>query len=199
MNQELVGSLWTLAGGVALYACKEVVRFFTDNKLNRKQANFENIYPIYVEVFKAAKIFIGSYNSPISQPTSFKIIDKEIINWYKKNKRFIKSYTEDENFRYIVNLNKHVDLMRQFKKDFNNVFSINQFCFDQTFIDKTIFIDNEMNDDIENLQNKVVFCGEHNVLNPEEYIIDNDYKKKLKVYESYLDIFNDEFKKRFKI
>ncbi|RIM85098.1 hypothetical protein BU107_12820, partial [Staphylococcus xylosus] len=96
-------------------------------------------------------------------------------------------------------LNKHIDQMRTLKKDFNNAFSANQFCFDQKFIDKTIFIDNEMNKDIENLQSKVAYCGENNVSNPEEYIIDKEYEDKMMVYESYLDIFNKEFKKRFKI
>ncbi|MGW7889967.1 hypothetical protein [Staphylococcus xylosus] len=199
MNQELLGGIYTIAGGIALYSIKEIVRFFVDNKLNRKQSNLENIYPIYVEVFKAAKIFIGAYNTPLSQPVSLKVLNDELLEQFKRNKKFVKAYKDNEAYRYIVNLNKHIDQMRTLKKDFNNVFSANQFCFDQKFIDKTIFIDNEMNKDIENLQSKVAYCGENNISNPDEYIIDKEYIDKMMVYESYLDIFNKEFKKRFKI
>lgn len=199
MNQELLGGIYTIAGGIALYSIKEIVRFFVDNKLNRKQSNLENIYPIYVEVFKTAKIFIGAYNTPLSQPISLKIVDDELLEQFKRNKKFVKAYENNEAYRYIVNLNKHIDHMRTFKKDFNNAFSANQFCFTQKFIEKTIFIDNEMNKDIEDLQSKVAYCGENNVSDPEGYIVDEDYKNKLTVYENYLDSFNREFKKKFKI
>lgn len=199
MNQELLTGIYTLAGGVVLYSIKEIIRFFIDNKLNRKQSNLENIYPIYVEVFKAAKIFIGAYNTPISQPASLGIVDDDLIEQFNQSEEFIEEYKDNEDYRYIVNLNKHIDYMRTLKKDFNNVFSANQFCFNQKFIDKTIFIDNEMNKDIEDLQSKVAYCGENNISDPKNYIVDKEYKDKLTVYENYLDIFNKEFKKRFKI
>lgn len=199
MNQEMLSGLYTIGGGVILYSIKEIVRFFVDNKLNRKQSNLENIYPIYVEVFKAAKIFIGSYNTPITQSITLKIIDNEVVELYKDNKKFIKEYNNNESFRYIVNLNNHIDKMRSLKKDFNNVFSANQFCFNKNFIEKTIFIDHEMDEDINTLQTKVAYCGENDISNPEEYVVNNDYIEKLIVYEGYLDIFNKEFKKRFKI
>ncbi|RIM84247.1 hypothetical protein BU107_13720, partial [Staphylococcus xylosus] len=109
MNQELLGGIYTIAGGIALYSIKEIVRFFVDNKLNRKQSNLENIYPIYVEVFKAAKIFIGAYNTPLSQPVSLKVLNDELLEQFKRNKKFVKAYKDNEAYRYIVNLNKHID------------------------------------------------------------------------------------------
>lgn len=199
MNQELLGGIYTLAGGAILYSIKEVIRFFIDNRLNRKQSNLDNLYPIYVEVFKEAKIFIGAYSTPISQPASLKIVDNDLLEKYKYSEEFMEEYKYNEDYRYIVNLNKHIDKMRAIKKDFNNAFSVNQFCFNQKFIERTISIDNKMNQDIEDLQSKVNYCGENHVANPEEYIIDKGYKDKITVYESYLDTFNKEFKKRFKI
>lgn len=199
MNQELLGGIYAIAGGVFLYSIKEIVRFFVDNKLNRKQSNLENIYPIYVEVFKAVKIFIGAYNTPVSQSITLKIIDEEVLEQYRQNKKILKEYKNNESYRYIVNLNYHIDTMRDLKKDFNNIFSANQFCFDKNFIEKTIFIDAEMEKDINYLQSRVAYCGENSISSPEEYIIDDDYKNKLTVYENYLDNFHKEFKKRFKI
>lgn len=188
-----------LAGGVALYSLKEVVRYFTEGNLQRKRINLENIYPIYTRVFKAAKIFIGSYTTPVFQSESLKVKEEDIIAEFKKDKIFIKTYEEDINFRYLVNLNKHIDKMRGFKKDFNNEFSSNQFCFKGKFVEKTIAIDKVMTEEIEYLQKMVNYCSDNHIKNVEEVIITDEYRQKIKIYEKYLDDFNREFNKRFKI
>ena len=41
MNQEFVGSFITLAGGVALYVVKEVVRYISDTNIQTKKINLE--------------------------------------------------------------------------------------------------------------------------------------------------------------
>jgi hypothetical protein len=199
MEQEILGGFYTIAAGVVLYSGKELVRFLVDNKLNRKQSNLENIYPIYVEVFKAAKIFIGSYNTPMSQPESLKSMKDETLEQFKRNRKFIKAYKNNESYRYIVNLNYHVDSMRETKQMFNNLFSANQFCFNEDFVRKTIYICEVMDKDMDDLQSKINYCGLNNVLDPESYIIDESYKEKINVYEQYLDEFHKQFKKRFKI
>ncbi|EMH2356310.1 hypothetical protein OX717_003044, partial [Staphylococcus aureus] len=55
MNEQIIGSIYTLAGGVVLYSVKEIFRYFTDSNLQRKKINLEQIYPIYLDCFKKAK------------------------------------------------------------------------------------------------------------------------------------------------
>ena len=51
MNQELVGSLWTLAGGVALYSIKEVVRYISDTNIQTKKINLKR-FILFIECYK---------------------------------------------------------------------------------------------------------------------------------------------------
>ncbi len=37
MNEQIIGSIYTLAGGVVLYSVKEIFRYFTDSNLHRNQ------------------------------------------------------------------------------------------------------------------------------------------------------------------
>ncbi|MCG9824542.1 hypothetical protein LHK22_09435 [Staphylococcus argenteus] len=55
MNEQIIGSIYTLAGGVVLYSVKEIFRYFTDSNLQRKKINLEQIYPIYLDCFKKAR------------------------------------------------------------------------------------------------------------------------------------------------
>lgn len=199
MNQEIISGIYTLAGGVALYSAKEVIRFFVDTNLNRKQANLNNIYPIYAGVFKAAKIFIGSYATPILQPETLKYEDIRVLKQYESQEEIINVYKEYVDFRYLINLSAHLEKMRDFKKEFNNLFSVNQFCFDEQFIKKTIDIDSVMNDDLNMLEQKIQYHLDKGTIDVESKIINHSYKSKLEVYERYLEDFNKEFKKKFKI
>ncbi|HDI1515259.1 TPA: hypothetical protein PKR06_001961 [Staphylococcus aureus] len=42
MNEQIIGSIYTLAGGVVLYSVKEIFRYFTDSNLQRKKINLDN-------------------------------------------------------------------------------------------------------------------------------------------------------------
>ncbi|OHS43402.1 hypothetical protein [Staphylococcus sp. HMSC65H10] len=199
MNNEFLTGLYTLAGGVVLYSVKEVIRFLVDANLNRKQANLNHIYPIYSEVFKTAKIFIGSYATPILQPETLRYEDIEVINKYSKQKDIIKAYKLYSDYRYLLNLAHHLEKMRGFKKDFNNIFSVNQFCFDDDFVEKTKKIDAVMNSDLNYLEQQIENHNKNGTSDVEDKIINQRYKDKLKVYEHYLDDFNKVFKRKFKI
>lgn len=199
MNNDFLTGLYTLAGGVVLYSVKEVIRFLVDTNLNRKQANLNNIYPIYSEVYKAAKIFIGSYATPILQPETLRYEDIEVMNKYSRQQEVISGYREYIDLRFLLNLSHHLEKMRDFKKEFNNAFSMNQFCFDDDFIRKTIKIDKEMSDDLNSLNHQIQYHIDNGTLDVEGKIINQRYKDKLEVYERYLDDFNKIFKKKFKI
>ena len=87
MNQELVGSLWTLAGGVALYSIKEVVRYISDTNIQTKKINLEKIYPIYHECYKKAKMMIGVYIIPTDQKEFLDFFDVAIYkDWVEISK-----------------------------------------------------------------------------------------------------------------
>ncbi|MCE5023473.1 hypothetical protein RCG47_05525 [Staphylococcus simulans] len=199
MNNDFLTGLYTLAGGVVLYTVKEVIRFLVDTNLNRKQANLNNIYPIYSEVYKAAKIFIGSYATPILQPETLRYEDIEVMNKHSRQKRFIDAYKLNSDYRYLINLTHHLEKMRDFKKEFNNSFSVNQFCFDDDFIKKTKKIDAVMNSDLSYLEQQIQYHLAEVSSDIEGKIINKDYKDNLIVYERYLDDFNKVFKKKFKI
>ncbi|QDW94291.1 hypothetical protein [Staphylococcus caprae] len=199
MNHELLGGIYTLAGGFALYTVKEIIRFIVDANLNRKQANLINIYPIYSDVYKAAKMFIGSYATPILQPETLKYEDVQVLKKYELEKEIINGYKEYIDFRYLINLSYHLEKMRGLKKEFNNLFSVNQFCFDEQFIKKTMSIDSVMSDDLNMLDQEIQSHLEKGSTDVEDKIINQSYKDKLVVYERYLDDFNKEFKKKFKI
>ncbi|CAC6908216.1 Uncharacterised protein [Staphylococcus aureus] len=48
MNEQIIGSIYTLAGGVVLYSVKEIFRYFTDSNLQRKKNQFRtNISDIF--------------------------------------------------------------------------------------------------------------------------------------------------------
>ena len=77
------------------------------------------------------------------------------------------------------------------------MFSVNQFCFDEQFIKKTISIDSVMSDDLNMLDQEIQSHLEKGSTDVEDKIINQSYKDKL-VYERYLDDFNKEFKKNLK-
>ena len=72
-----------------MYTVKEIIRFIVDANLNRKQANLINIYPIYSDVYKAAKMFIGSYATPILQPETLKYEDVQVLKKYELEKKLL--------------------------------------------------------------------------------------------------------------
>ncbi len=47
MNEQIIGSIYTLAGGVVLYSVKEIFRYFTDSNLQRKNQFRTNISDIF--------------------------------------------------------------------------------------------------------------------------------------------------------
>ena len=100
-----------------MYTVKEIIRFIVDANLNRKQANLINIYPIYSDVYKAAKMFIGSYATPILQPETLKYEDVQVLKKYELEKEIINGYKEYIDFRYLINLSYHLEKMRGLKRN----------------------------------------------------------------------------------
>ncbi|EZY62962.1 hypothetical protein V061_01692 [Staphylococcus aureus R0353] len=199
MDNAFLTSVYTIAGGVALYSIKESVRFFTEARLNKKQANMNNLYPIYSEIYKAAKMFIGAYAMPLEQPDTLRCEALEVINRYFKQKEGIKGYKMFGDFRYLINLSHHLEKMRELKRGFNNVFSVNQFCFNSSFVEKTIRIIKAMNDDLNDLEKKIQHYLKEGTTDVENKLITQGYKDRLLVYEAYLDDFNQLFRKKFNI
>ncbi|MEJ7441031.1 hypothetical protein WL555_02835 [Staphylococcus warneri] len=197
MNQELVGSLWTLAGGVALYSIKEVVRYISDTNIQTKKINLEKIYPIYHECYKKAKMMIGAYIIPIDQKEFLDFFDVEI---YKDLDEISKNvYKEVIPFRQLMNLSSRVQKMEDLKTDFRNEFSINQIFFDKDFIVETTDIVNEYEKDISSLKNVINQMNEKQEYTKVESFITPNYQRKINDYELYLDKFEDQFRKHFKI
>ncbi len=197
MNQELVGSLWTLAGGVALYSIKEVVRYISDTNIQTKKINLEKIYPIYHECYKKAKMMIGAYIIPINQKEFLDFFDVEI---YKDLDEISKNvYKEVIPFRQLMNLSSRVQKMEDLKTDFRNEFSVNQIFFDKDFIIETTDIVNEYEKDISSLKNVINQMNEKQEYTKVESFITPNYQRKINDYELYLDKFEDQFRKHFKI
>lgn len=197
MNQELVGSLWTLAGGVALYSIKEVVRYISDTNIQTKKINLEKIYPIYHECYKKAKMMIGAYIIPIDQKEFLDFFDVEI---YKDLDEISKNvYKEVIPFRQLMNLSSRVQKMEDLKTDFRNEFSVNQIFFDKDFIIETTDIVNEYEKDISSLKNVINQMNEKQEYTKVESFITPNYQRKINDYELYLDKFEDQFRKHFKI
>ncbi|MCJ1786307.1 hypothetical protein [Staphylococcus warneri] len=197
MNQELVGSLWTLAGGVALYSIKEVVRYISDTNIQTKKINLEKIYPIYHECYKKAKMMIGVYIIPTDQKEFLDFFDVEI---YKDLDEISKNvYKEVIPFRQLMNLSSRVQKMEDLKTDFRNEFSVNQIFFDKDFIIETTDIVNEYEKDISSLKNVINQMNEKQEYTKVESFITPNYQRKINDYELYLDKFEDQFRKHFKI
>ncbi|WP_432202383.1 hypothetical protein [Staphylococcus warneri] len=197
MNQELIGSIWTLAGGVALYAVKEVVRYISDTNIQTKKINLEKIYPIYQECYKKAKMMIGAYIIPTDQKEFLDFFDVEV---YKDLDETIKNlYGENIAFRQFINLSNRVQKMEEFKTDFNNEFSLNQIFFDKEFVGKTISIVKQYESDISYLKNIIYKMDEEKEYVKVESFITPNYQRKINDYNLYLDKFEDEFRKHFKI
>ena len=197
MNQELLGSLYTLAGGVFLYSVKEIVRFYVDSNLQRKSINLEKIYPIYLECFKKAKMMIGAYIMPTEEDDFLNFFDMDI---YKElDRKSQKAYSNIIEFRQILNLANRVKIMENLKVDFRNEFSINQIFFNKAFVIETIDAVAEYEKDISYLKkviNKIELEGGSISI---DSFITSDYQKKINYYNLYLDKFEEEFRKHFKM
>lgn len=197
MSQELLSGVYTLAGGVLLYSIKEVVRFFVDSNLQRKQINLEKIYPIYLDCFKKAKMMIGAYVIPVDQKEFLDFFDANIYKGLDKASQ--KAYRDIIAFRQMINLSNRVKVMEDFKTDFRNEFSINQIFFRNSFVIETTNIVSEYEKDISYLKNII-----NNMEDRKEYIrvdsfITTEYQRKINEYNFYLDKFHEEFRKHFKV
>ncbi|EES35767.1 hypothetical protein HMPREF0791_1633 [Staphylococcus epidermidis W23144] len=194
MNIEFLGSIYTLAGGVALYSIKEFVKYFSDSKLHRKKLNLEKLYPIYLECFKKARTMINSY---FINKEKLDLNDIEIsagLNDVNKE-----SYDNDINYRQRINLSNKVKNMEALKNDFSDVFNINKIFFNNDFVAKTFDIINEFERDISYLKNIITNMENSNEYFKIESFITPEYQRKINDYIFYLDQFEDEFKKHFKI
>ncbi|MBI5975193.1 hypothetical protein [Staphylococcus canis] len=197
MNQELLGGIYTLAGGVLLYSIKEVVRFFVDSNLQRKQINLEKIYPIYLECFKKAKMMIGAYIIPVDQKEFLDFFDADI---YKElDKRSQKAYRDIVAFRQIINLSNRVKVMEDFKMDFRNEFSINQIFFRNSFVIETIDVVSEYEKDISYLKSIINKMEAKREYISTDSFITPEYQRKINEYNLYLDKFEEEFRRHFKV
>lgn len=197
MNQELLGGIYTIAGGVILYSLKEVVRFFIDSNLSKTKLNLETIYPIYVECFKKAKMMIGSYIIPTETnnfPDSFDVEVYENLDTLEKE-----TYETLLSYRQYLNLFTHVQKMKNFKRDFNNEYSVNQIFFNGEFVAETVEIVQEFESDISYLDNQLEYMAQENEEVDINNIITKAYKDKIMKYEIYLNKFEKEFKTKFKI
>ncbi|MCE4953489.1 hypothetical protein KJC28_01080 [Staphylococcus haemolyticus] len=197
MNQEFVGSFITLAGGVALYAVKEVVRYISDTNIQTKKINLEKIYPIYQDCYKKAKMMIGTYIISTDQKEFLDFFDVEIYSDLDEVSK--KLYDEQIAFRQLINLSSRVQKMEEFKINFNNEFSLNQIFFDKEFVVETIEIVREYEKDISYLKNIINIMNDKKQYTKVETIITSEYRRKINDYNIYLDKFEDQFRKHFKI
>lgn len=197
MSPEIMTSIYTIAGGTILYAIKEIVRYFTDSKLSRKKLNLETIYPIYVDCFKKAKMMIASYRIPTD---SNEFLDSFNAEAHEKLERLDKDVYEDNLFyRQYINLYAHVQKMKNFKKDFNNEFSVNQIFFNEDFIAVTVKIIQEFESDISYLNMQLELMVQKNEKIKINNLVTQSYIDKFRKYKKYLDTFEKEFKVKFKI
>lgn len=173
MNQEFVGSFITLAGGVALYAVKEVVRYISDTNIQTKKINLEKIYPIYQDCYKKAKMMIGMYIISTDQKEFLDFFDVEIYSDLDEVSK--KLYDEQIAFRQLINLSSRVQKMEEFKTNFNNEFSLNQIFFDKEFVVETIEIVREYEKDISYLKNIINIMNDKKQYTKVETIITSEY------------------------
>ncbi|HCW8172022.1 TPA: hypothetical protein OYH51_002511 [Staphylococcus aureus] len=197
MNEQIIGSIYTLAGGVVLYSVKEIFRYFTDSNLQRKKINLEQIYPIYLDCFKKAKRMIGAYIIPTEQHEFLDFFDIEVFNNLDKQSK--KAYENVIGFRQMINLSNRVKAMEDFKMSFNNEFSTNQIFFNPSFVMETIAIINEYQKDISYLKNIINKMNENRSYNHIDSFITSEYRRKINDYNLYLDKFEEQFSQKFKI
>ena len=109
------------------------------------------------------------------------------------------SYDNDINYRQRINLSNKVKNMEALKNDFSDVFNINKIFFNNDFVAKTFDIINEFERDISYLKNIITNMENSNEYFKIESFITPEYQRKINDYIFYLDQFEDEFKKHFKI
>lgn len=102
-------------------------------------------------------------------------------------------------FRQITNLSNRVKIMEDFKTDFNNEFSINQIFFQKSFVNETIDIVSKYEKDITYLKNIINNLDDEKECIRVDSFITTEYQRKINEYNSYLDKFHEEFRKRFKV
>ncbi len=142
-------------------------------------------------------MMIGAYIIPIDQKEFLDFFDVEI---YKDLDEISKNvYKEVIPFRQLMNLSSRVQKMEDLKTDFRNEFSINQIFFDKDFIVETTDIVNEYEKDISSLKNVINQMNEKQEYTKVESFITPNYQRKINDYELYLDKFEDQFRKHFKI
>lgn len=189
--------MYTIAGGTVLYGAKEIVRYYTDSKLSRTKLNLETIYPIYVECFKKAKMMIGSYRIPTDSNDFLDAFDAEVYENLDTLEK--ETYENLLSYRQYLNLFTHVQKMKNFKRNFNNEFSVNQIFFNDEFVAETVKIVQEFESDISYLNSQLEYMAQENKEVDINNIITQVYKDKITIYELYLDNFEKEFKSKFKI
>lgn len=191
-------NIWyALSTGVFLYTVKEIVRLGIDTRINVINFNLEKLYPIYLDAFGKVKFMIGHHRTPFSQKDTFQNIYDDVLNNIDKKQRNL--YINNDNYRKVMNLYRHIEKMENAKYEFNNFFSANQVFFEYEFVVETIAMVNEFESDISYLRSMV-----NNYMNNYENliwsnIITDAYKHKVTQYEIYLDKFEEEFRKKFKI
>lgn len=191
-------NVWTaLITGIILYASKEWIRLYIDTKIETTKINLETLYPIYTECFMSVKKMIGAYRTPFTQENTFEKVDKCVSE--KLDRESYNLYIQNVKYRKFISLIHHIEVMEDLKHNFNNLFSTNQVFFDYNFVTITLECVNEYEKDLSYLYNIVEFY-ENNVekLNFEN-IFTPEYKRKVLYYEQYLDSFEDQFRKRFKL
>ncbi|MEB5793760.1 hypothetical protein BUZ54_03735 [Staphylococcus hominis] len=191
-------NIWTaLITGVVLYGSKEWIRLYVDTRIANTKLNLETLYPIYTECFISVKKMIGAYRTPFTQEGTFERVNQDLLK--DLNQEYQDLYLQNINYRKLLSLKQHIRLMEELKHDFNNIFSTNQVFFDYDFVAKTIECVHEYESDLSYLNNMVDFYVDNEENLNFENIFTHEYKRKVLYYERYLDSFEDQFRKRFKL
>lgn len=195
MKETLITSIATLAGGTLIYVGKEVLRFIFDLNLSRKKVNIEHVYPIYLSCFKQAKKAIGARNIPNDKFVN--IFDENTYRDLDDTQKDI--YRTNLPYRQYMNLRHRLNLLERYKIEFNNEISLNQMFFKRRFVHKTIEVVQALEDDISYLSEWLATIEAQKQEIDMSNIISSSYSDKLQLYEDYLDRFELEIKKQFKI
>lgn len=197
LEETLITSIATLAGGTLIYVGKEVLRFIFDLNLSRKKVNIEHVYPIYLSCFKQAKKAIGARNIPNDNDKFVNIFDENTYRDLDDTQKDI--YRTNLPYRQYMNLRHRLNLLERYKTEFNNEISLNQVFFKRRFVFKTTKIVQALEDDISYLSEWLATIEAQKQEIDMSNIISSSYSDKLQLYEDYLDQFELEIKKQFKI
>lgn len=197
LEETLITSIATLAGGTLLYAVKEILRFIFDLNLSRKKVNLEHVYPIYLTCFKQAKKAIGARKISNKNDEFVNIFDGTVYRKLNETQKDV--YQTTLSYRQYMNLLHRVNLLKKYKREFNNEISLNQIFFRKQFVFETMKIVQALEDDISYLSEWLATIEAQKQEIDMSNIISSSYSDKLQLYEDYLDQFELEIKKQFKI